>query len=111
MSASAQPRLRPARARYVELIDEARGEYVRGQQQCVRLMNTMPGWLVMWGSGSRQFFAYPVSWPNVAMQRSAKPAELAELMLAAQMAGGWSSRNLPVAPAALNARGRPGHQV
>ena len=96
---------------YEELSAQARREIAAGQAICARLMAAMPGWLVLWGAGSREYTAYPLRHP-APMQRSTDASDLAEQMLAVEMAaapaGRWSPANPPAAPAA--ASGRPEHQ-
>lgn len=94
-----------ARPRYDELTSQARAELAEGRCQSARLMREFPGWAVMWGSGSREYFAFSLRWDGTAMQRSTEPKELAELMLTAQMAatapaGRWSPANSPAVLAA-----------
>jgi len=70
---------RPPRQRLVQLLRQAETERITGQQVAMQLMRKVPGWFVMWGSGSRMFHAFPL-WSGASRQSSADPDELIGLM-------------------------------
>ncbi len=70
---------------YEKLTAQAGQELVEGRATCARLMAAVPGWLVLWGAGSREYTAFPLRC-QAPMQRSADAGELAEQMPAVEMA-------------------------
>jgi hypothetical protein len=76
-----------SRAAYQELAREAVRELQWGQRAAARLQQDHPSWTVMYGWGSRQFWAWPM-WPAAVGHRvsDADPAKLNALMSAAELA-------------------------
>jgi hypothetical protein len=77
MSTAAE--LLPPRRHLVQLLRQAEAERTAGQRTAVQLMREVPGWFVMWGSGSRVFHAFPLA-NGATRQSSADPYELIYLM-------------------------------